>query len=277
VRGDVVLSIDGEEPSFPGDVEAAGGLYRLSRQGKIFEMKLVPEGLTENLEPKLRAMDAGGGVGLLELPSFLPQYFDERAWRALASRLTSYTALVVDLRGNAGGSFPAMLRALSPFLCEQKQIGVVYQAPAGRKLREAALRDQLDTNSQLEQLEEADSLRLMTFDGYGCFRGPVVALIDGETASVAEIFAQALFARPRSRVWGQFSSGRVVMAEWFNVHGFGEPPSMLSVPIAGYVASDGVEIEGRGIEPERTLYYELQDALLGRDNWVESARTAVSK
>ena len=266
--GDAILSINNEEVSSAWDAQTLGGKFSFVRRGKIKSVEITPTELTEDMGPRFYST---GRAGILVLPSFLPQYYDEERWLPIAKELLKYKQIVIDLRDNSGGSFPAMLRTLSSFRCEQT-IGQLFGAKIrGHEKNEIDLLDDLDTQSQLRQLESAERVLLRTFRGYPCYEGDVTVLIDSGTSSTAEIFAEAFFARAHSRVWGQPSAGQVVMARWFPVKNFGGDDTSLAIPIAGYVSESGSTIEKLGLQPKKLLYYELEAGGAGRDSWLESA------
>lgn len=267
--GDSLIALGGEQLNFALAAQTGSGHLRFRRQGKEMAVDLAPEELIEEMSPTLT--DLGRGRGLLRLPSFLSQHFAGQEVRDLIDQLSHYKSIVIDLRDNAGGSFPAMLRALSPFFCRPTAIGMIYHSPAPGLRAEVDLRDDLDSQSQLGQLAQAEAIVLRTFPNYGCFRGKVRALIDQGTSSVAEIFAQALFSREDTYVFGQPTSGQVVMAQWFPLAALGSDSFVMSVPIAGYRTISGLDLEDNGVHPQSFLFYDLPAALAGRDNWIESA------
>ena len=192
--GDVVVSINGEQPTSVQDAQSTAGFYKISRGGKFFQTDLKLVDLHEDLSPKLE--DLGGGVGLLRIPSFLPMYFEKDPWLQVAQKFSSFSKLVIDLRGNAGGSFPAMLRALSPFKCDGKEIGRIWRQPRPGLGEPQVLNDDLSADAQLEQIEASNEVILKPFSRYGCFSGRTLVLVDQNTSSVSEIFAHAM-----PRVW----------------------------------------------------------------------------
>lgn len=268
--GDIVLSVDQREIHLASEIQSLAGHYEFERDGKKFAREIVASELTENLAPYLEAVALDQPqVGLLRIPSFLAPYFAQQNWQELASRLNEYSSLIIDLRGNVGGSFPAMLRALSPFRCDTPKIGTLYHA--NNKHQPAVLPDDLDANLQLSQLGLSDEVELRAFKNYGCYRRDVTVLIDRDTSSVAEIFTNAFLSRAHSRVWGQPSAGQVVMAQWFPISALGGDDYSLSIPIAGYRSLDGTELESQALQPQRLLSYDLDRAKAGRDSWLEDA------
>ena len=269
-KGDALIAVNGEALSGPYAAQTASGTLTVERKGEGMAIDVKPVDLSEDLSPTLHAL--GDGVLLVTMPSFLSQYWEAERWREMTKIFANYKRIVVDLRDNAGGSFPAMLRALSPFRCEAPFVGSLYQPMKEGLVEVANMKDTLEARSQLEQLTTSARLKLRAFDSYGCYDGPVTVLIDSGTSSTAEIFAQSFYSRKGSRVWGHPSAGQVVMAQWFPVGAFGNENFALSIPIAGYETADGLDLENVGLRPQRVLQYDLDTELAGRDTWIEAAK-----
>ena len=267
--GDELLTVDDHALNSSYDAQIASGRIAMRRGNTPLVVELRPADIIEDLHATLTKLNSD--TALLRIPSFLTQYFDEGEWQHLMSEARRFKTLVIDVRGNPGGSFPAMLRAVSPFRCDAPLIGTIYHGTESGLSGQADLHDDLNTKSQLEQLHSVRLLNLRAYANYGCYRGPVTVLIDSETSSVAEIFAEAFFARGESHVWGQPSAGQVVMAQWFPVPSLGGDDYSLSIPIAGYRTAEGVELENQGLAPEKTLFYDLRLARQGQDSWLAAA------
>lgn len=278
--GDVVVTINDQAPTTEDDAQTTSGFYKIARDRKVFQTSLKLEDLREDLSPSIVRLTAGTAV--LRLPSFLPQYFENETWAPLANELMKYKNVVVDLRGNAGGSFPAMLRALSAFGCKVRKIGELWRTPRGelKELTDRPMLDNLDAASQLELFESVDTIRLDTFgsvSAHACFEGDVVVLIDSRTSSVSEIFANAMLSRPNTKVWGSTTAGQVVMARWFSIGSLGGGDYSISIPIAGYRYEKANEIEQKGVSPTKDLYYDLETALRGEDSWINSSSKSFAR
>jgi C-terminal processing protease CtpA/Prc len=278
--GDILLELNESEITSPQEAQAGRGVFRIARQQKKgdfleLEFEIHPEKVAEDMSAFVKRLP--DGVSVLRVPSFLPRYFEDGSWKALLEPLRSSRHVILDVRENSGGSFPAMMRLLSAFHCEPRLVGQILRPPSAHLKLQTDLLDTLDTSSQLTQIQEYTRVNLRTFGGYSCYDGPVTVLIDSGTSSVAEIFAQAFFSRPRSRVWGQPSAGQVVMARWFSVMAFGGEDYSISIPIAGFVSVEGVELERKGVMPQRLLHHKAASSLEGRDFWIEEASVAVSQ
>ena len=95
-------------------------------------------------------------------------------------------------------------------------------------------------------------------------------MIDQETASVAEIFAEAIKHRKKSKVIGAVSSGDVLLGVWYDLSILGRVHS-FSVPEALYQNPEGETLERVGVSPDFEVEYKLEEALLGRDSFVLEA------
>lgn len=271
--GDVLLALNDQALSSTFAVQNGSGVFRIQR-GEKNELRLAirPEVVTEDLSPTLETL--GNGRAILRIPSFLSNYFEREKWLPISRRIERLCSLVIDLRGNAGGSFPGMLRSLSPFICDGgdgRSIGAIYRDDRENSGKSVDLVDDLAAESQVRQLSAAPSVNLRGFRDYGCFDGFVTVLVDSGTSSVAEIFAEAFLSRPKSLVWGQPTAGQVVMAKWFPITAFGSEDYLISIPIAGYRTEAGRPLEERGVHPQAYLDYDLKRALAGRDSWLEDA------
>lgn len=268
--GDVIVSLNDELIS-PIQAQVGAGVFIFNRflEKRRWHVEIKPAMVTEDMRVSLRSL--GAGRGLMTIPSFLSQYFENPDWQRLASELKKYKSLVIDVRGNAGGSFPAMLRALSPFRCDDPYVGRLFKSDMSGGQGSQDMLDSLDAESQVRQLASVREVLLRGFENYGCFRGPVVLLVDSGSSSVTEIFAHALLTRRRAEVMGHSTAGQVVMARWFPIPSFGSSDYQIAIPIAGYETTQGHRLEDNGVHPRHFLDYDLRTALKGQDSWIAEA------
>jgi C-terminal processing protease CtpA/Prc len=279
--GDQIDEVDGREPNSVQQLSSADGIIRVTRfssqnsyqkySSTPLEFSLLPVSIQEDRSPHLKVIS--NDIAVLEISSFLPQYFDTNTWREMISNMARYSALVIDLRDNRGGSFPAMLRALSAFRCQAQEVGTLRRSAVDKEPGSMELKDILDTDAQLAVIDAQTISRLRTFHGYSCITADIILLIDGGTASVSELFAAAFLNRPRTQVYGQSTAGQLVMAQWFPL--FARFGYTLSIPIATVWTEQKIEIEGRGIYPQKDLFYSLDQARLGVDSWLVESVAAL--
>jgi len=97
--------------------------------------------------------------------------------------------------------------------------------------------------------------------GSARYAGRVALLVDGATASAAEIFAAVLQAHHRAVVIGRPTAG-AVLASWFHrLPDGGE----LQLSREDYIAPQGYRLEGRGVTPDIASAFSLADLRAGRD------------
>jgi len=163
-----------------------------------------------------------GGVGLVVVRRFssdVPSAFYDAVRRLEGQDLTS---LVVDLRGNPGGEMNAFLQLAGDFLAPGSVV-VTMTDPDGD-----------DTVYRARQPAP--------------YTVPVVLLVDGGTASAAELFAGCLKAHGRAVVVGERTYGKgeaqaVVASRKGAVYG----------TVATFTLPDGRSVQGIGVEPDLPL------------------------
>jgi carboxyl-terminal processing protease len=150
--------------------------------------------------------------------------------------------LIIDLRGNPGG------------------IGGMAMGMAGFLVEEAGL--------QLGTMRTRDtSLNFVINPRPEVFTGPVAILLDGTSASTAEIFAGGLQDLGRARVFGESSAAAAlpsVFEKLPNGDGFQHA-------VATYISRGGRTLEGNGVSPDVEVRLTRKALLAGRDPVIEAA------
>ncbi len=173
------------------------------------------------------------GIGVARFNVYARQVM--RPLREFFLALPAEGGLVLDLRGNGGG-LSIMAAGLSGYLCErQTWLGTM----------------------QLRQ----GMLQFVAYPQTGAFRGPLAVLVDGGTASTAEIMAAGLQAAGRARVFGERSAGQALPSA------FKQLPSgdLFQYAIADVKVGRGVSLEGAGVEPDESVRRTRADLAAGRD------------
>jgi carboxyl-terminal processing protease len=135
-------------------------------------------------------------------------------------------ALVLDLRGNPGGLLDVAIEAARRFLAA----GVIV-----------AVENQDARLSAIYQARAMGPIRAM----------PMVVLVDGDTASAAEVLAGALKDNDRARLVGQTTFGKGCSQTLVKLPAAGGlPTGGLRVTIARFFSPRGVCYTGRGIVPD---------------------------
>jgi carboxyl-terminal processing protease len=134
-------------------------------------------------------------------------------------RRKGVTALVLDLRGDPGGLLAEAVETAGAFLDGGRVVTYTRRDQAPRRLDAAA---------------------------GGDTRTPLVVLVDGGTASAAEVVAGALQDRGRAVVVGSRTFGKGTVQEPHRL----VDGSSLALTVATYSLPSGRSVEGVGIEPD---------------------------
>jgi carboxyl-terminal processing protease len=230
--GDEIVSIDGKpvEHDVPMDkivdklrgkpnTHVRVGLVRPST-GKRMDLDLVREVIRIESIRGARVIDnATGYINIQEFNDHTGEQFDD-ALNGLLKR--GIDSLVIDLRNNPGGPLDAAVEVAEPFFKKDDLI-VYYQ---GRKAS--------DRENYLSETE-GEPLKL-----------PVAILVNGLTASAAEIVAGAKKDAGHAVVVGERSYGKGSVQTIFTLKN-GEG---LRLTTAHYFTPSGALISGHGIMPQ---------------------------
>jgi carboxyl-terminal processing protease len=106
------------------------------------------------------------------------------------------------------------------------------------------------------------------------YRGPVVILVNGQSASGSELFAGSMQAVGRARVVGQPSCGCLLgFLGYARVPGGAE----LAYSEVGFVLANGHKVEGEGVIPDDPVPLTLADLRYGRDRALEEAQALLGR
>jgi carboxyl-terminal processing protease len=230
--GSVLLEVEGESCVSLG-LEATAARLRgpagsrleiLVRSPEGMERRLLLERRTVDLQPvRHRELDARGHrLGYLRISQFSEQV-PEQVRQALAGFAShGVEGLVLDLRNNSGGLVDAGVAVAGALIDGQPIV-------------------ETRTRSGLNEGRQAPPGQL--------FRGPMLTLVNGGTASASEILAGALQDDGRSRLLGSRTFGKGLIQ---TLIGLGDG-SGLTVTVARYVTPSGRDIQSLGIAPDQTL------------------------
>ena len=171
-------------------------------------------------------VDRDKGIGYLHLVAFNSGSEKElrRAVRGLARG--GARALILDLRDNPGGSLFEAVGVAGAFL------------PGGRVLQTRGRMLGATWTYDVPLLERS------------LWRGPLAVLVNGHTASAAEVVAAALAQRGRATIIGQPTFGKGAVQ--INVP-VGGGSSAVCVTIARVYDPTGQTLESRGVVPTRNV------------------------
>jgi carboxyl-terminal processing protease len=142
----------------------------------------------------------------------------------LAREAAGSSALLLDLRGNGGGSLDAAVESLGLFVPGARLFSLVHRGYVTEVL-------------QAPLVEQP-------------YLGPVAALVDGDTASAAEMLAGALQAYERGMVIGARTFGKGCVQEYFDDVA---PSGVLRMTTLQFVLPNGRPLQQIGLTPDVTL------------------------
>ncbi|GDX78410.1 hypothetical protein LBMAG42_02210 [Deltaproteobacteria bacterium] len=234
--GDQVLRVDGVSTSgmTPADATShirgrAGTTLTLTvvRGGKTFELEIERAEITI---PNVTGEAGPRGVGVVRIDHFSEQTVPnlERVLADLRAKGLLDVGMVLDLRGNTGGSLTQSAKAADTFL----EGGRIVTTSGRGGERVPGLVHAIDARS-------------------GPAVGPpMVVLVDHETASGAEILAGALLQLDRAALLGETTFGKGTVQTLYQV----AEGLKLKLTVAEYTLAEDRHVNEVGIVPDMALY-----------------------
>jgi len=167
----------------------------------------------------VRAVPRPGGTATVIAISSFERGTGRQVRAALAGRPADSAGVVLDLRGNGGGLLDEAVETASAFLSS----GVVVRCTR--------------RDGSVEQLDAV---------GTGDTSTPLAVLVDGGSASAAEVVAGALSESGRAVLVGSRTYGKGTVQEPERM----SDGSSLQLTVATYTTPSGRSVEGVGLEPD---------------------------
>ena len=220
------------------------------RQGKrVLDLTGVDEGVdlfrvirdleNEDRMHRDRHCEVGDDLIIWKMPEFDA---DETGVDRMMDKVRAHKALVLDLRGNAGGAVKRLERLAGYFFEKDVKIadlkGVKPMKPLVAKSR-----------------------------GRDVFRGKLVVAVDSLTASASETFARLVQLEKRGTVIGDRTAGAVMQSSYHGHH-LGVDTVILygaSITDADVIMSDGKSLEKVGLVPDELVLPSAEDLAARRD------------
>lgn len=235
--GDVIIRIDGVSTV---NMEAKDAIDRVRgdvdttvvltvRRGKedLIDLTLSR---AEIVVPNVRSDVLTDGVGYLMIDHFSQRTVDnltvEIAKLKAAGALSR--GLVIDLRGNTGGSMKEAARTVDQFVTDGLLLRT--EGPDGGEVQ--------NLQARMDATKTGDEPEI-----------PIAILIDHETASGAEILAGALYELDRAVLIGYPSYGKGTVQKIYNL----DDDVRLKLTVAQYVLENDRKIAEGGLVPDTVL------------------------
>jgi C-terminal processing protease CtpA/Prc len=176
-------------------------------------------------------------VMILKLAKFVAR---ESAIQDLISKARKHSALILDLRGNPGGSESTLLDLLGGVFDKDLKIG--------------------------DRVTRSKSIPILAKNKHpNIFTGKLIVLIDSRSGSAAELFARVIQIEKRGIVIGDQSSGSVMEAQLYWHHTYRGVVYGAMVATADILMTDGKSLEHHGVIPEEKVLPTATDLASHRD------------
>jgi carboxyl-terminal processing protease len=200
---------------------------------------LIREWETERDLNAHRIRELGNDCVIWKMPAFSIGISD---LEDLMGKVRKRKALILDLRGNGGGSEETLLRLLGYFFDHDVKVGEARTRKNSKPL-------------------------IAKSHGDHVFDGKLAVLVDSRSGSAAEVFARVIQLEKRGVVIGDKTAGAVMRAQDFD-HEFGADLVIgygASVTVADLTMADGKSLEHVGVTPDELLLPTALDLANERD------------
>ncbi len=201
--------------------------------------KLIREEETEDHLLRVRVAGFSNDMMILRLPEF-SGYSNSAIWDMLKKARDCKT-LVIDLRGNPGGSVDTLGQIIGHVFDHDVKIG--------------------------DRVERKGTKPLLIKHSHEQFTGKLIVLVDSDSASASELFARVVQIEKRGVVLGDHTAGAVMEAKHYD-YSVGADTVLFygaSITEANIIMTDGKSLEHVGVTPDEIILPTAVDMANGRD------------
>jgi carboxyl-terminal processing protease len=246
LRPQMVMQLELQAPSgaqrtveVPAKIREGKKLTDLTLEnGAVNIFDLVREGESERHLMRARSREYGDELIVVKIPEF---DFSAGEISDIIGKARKHQALIMDLRGNPGGSVETLKRL----------VGGMFD-------RDIKIADRIGRKETKPEI--AKSL-------HNPFTGKLVVLVDAESASASEIFARIMQLEKRGTVMGDHSSGSVMESREYSAQTGTETAIFYGASIteSNLIMTDGESLEHVGVTPDEIVLPNADDMVSGRD------------
>jgi carboxyl-terminal processing protease len=204
------------------------------------KLKRLPITIASISEP--RFLDERAGVAYLRLLSFQEDTLSELDAALIQLQSAGMKALILDLRGNPGGLFNVAVQVAERFL------------PSGLIV---------STHGQVREYNQTYYAQSMS-----ALVTPLIIVVDGETASSAEVLAGALKENQRGMLVGQTTFGKGCLQR---VQRLICTPAAIRMTVAKFYSPQGHAYTGAGLAPDMPVDRSESTPPIDQDAQIQTA------
>lgn len=233
-----------------GDVDTTVNMTFARGDGS--EIAVTQKRRTFRTPPEFTDRVLPSGFGYVRFSGFLTP-FQGRALAAI-DKMKDTPGMIIDLRGNGGGSGNMSRVLVSKFLTEKQKVGRVLTR-TGQPISVFFI-DIVKTEPELNGNKNT------------AYTKPLVVLTNESSASASEIFAATLQDLGRATVIGRRTCGCLL-----GYLGYADVPGggALAYSELGFVTPKGKRVEGEGVAPDIDVPLAQNDLVFSRDRALEAA------
>ena len=249
--GDAFIRVDGEDMTGINGNEVVRKV--LGPAGTTVVLSVQREGEADLLEfelvrahidiPSMEAHMLNESIAYVRLYTFADQTGGDLRQALQNLVAANPTGLILDLRGNPGGSLQASVEVASQFL-SQGQTVLIEQYGDGSRQTISSLRGGLATEV------------------------PLIVLVDRGSASASEVVAGAIQDLHRGQLVGEVTYGKGSVQNWIPLK---NDQGAVRITIARWLTPDGRQIAEVGLTPDVVVGLTEEDLSAGRDPQLERA------
>ncbi len=184
---------------------------------------------------KFKSELLANNIGYLKFDGFRND--TDKLMEEAVTRFSATKAIIVDLRGNSGGYEYQVRNCLNMFLSSPTEYGTFIQRSG--KTKETNLKGR----------------------GAKAYPGKLIVLTDGRSGSGAEIFAALVQESKRGRIVGRTTAGAVLLSYELKL----PEDFRLRLAFRDYLTPNGGRLEGKGVEPDVSVPFTIDDVRRQRD------------
>lgn len=205
----------------------------------------------DSVQPKMLP----NNIGYIKVTSF-NEDTDAQFKKAMEYvRKNNAKGIILDLRNNSGGIMQMALLLLSNFIEEGKLLDIVYRD--GKRINTWQIKNRRLTERSNKSTNYGIDYKLDN----PVYRGPVIVLVNGLSASSSEIVAGGLKDTKRAKLMGEKTFGKAAVQQMYNLtqgikenEKSNEPinPDQLGLvmTIAHYRTPGGYDLHTKGLQPD---------------------------